>query len=80
VEGHAGAVCGSPSSLHPGKPEVRIYDYVDRDVPILARRFKKRLRGYRAIGYDGSSGTPRAPELDDAPKPFDIPEASDGDE
>jgi superfamily II DNA or RNA helicase len=66
--------------LHPGKTEVRIYDYVDRDVPILARMFKKRLRGYRAIGYDGSSGTPRGPELDDAPKTFDIPEASDGDE
>jgi superfamily II DNA or RNA helicase len=66
--------------LHPGKTEVRIYDYVDRDVPILGRMFKKRLRGYRAIGYDGSSGTPRGPELDDAPKTFDIPEASDGDE
>ena len=31
--------------------EVRIYDYVDRDVPMLARMFEKRLRGYRAIGY-----------------------------
>jgi superfamily II DNA or RNA helicase len=37
--------------LHPGKTEVRIFDYVDRDVPILERMFKKRLRGYRAIGY-----------------------------
>ena len=34
-----------------GKAEVRIYDYVDRDVPTLARMFEKRLRGYRAIGY-----------------------------
>ncbi len=30
---------------------MRIYDYVDRDVPVLARMFEKRLRGYRAIGY-----------------------------
>lgn len=36
---------------HPGKREVRIYDYVDRDVPMLARMFQRRLRGYRAIGY-----------------------------
>jgi superfamily II DNA or RNA helicase len=37
--------------LHPGKREVRIFDYVDRDVPVLVRMFEKRLRGYRAIGY-----------------------------
>ena len=37
--------------LHPGKREVRIFDYVDRHVPVLLRMFEKRLRGYRAIGY-----------------------------
>jgi len=37
--------------LHPGKTEVRIFDYVDRAVPMLLRMFEKRLRGYRAIGY-----------------------------
>mgnify|MGYP003585251936 FL=1 len=37
--------------LHPGKTEVRIYDYVDREIPMLDRMFTKRLRGYRAIGY-----------------------------
>jgi superfamily II DNA or RNA helicase len=37
--------------LHPGKTEVRIFDYVDREVPILLRMFERRLRGYRAIGY-----------------------------
>jgi superfamily II DNA or RNA helicase len=36
---------------HPGKAEVRIYDYVDREVPMLVRMFEKRLRTYRAIGY-----------------------------
>jgi superfamily II DNA or RNA helicase len=37
--------------LHPGKTEVRIFDYVDREVPVLLRMFERRLRGYRAIGY-----------------------------
>lgn len=36
---------------HPEKREVRIYDYFDKDVPMLARMFEKRLRGFRAIGY-----------------------------
>jgi len=37
--------------LHSTKQEVRIFDYVDRDVPMLLRMFEKRLRGYRGIGY-----------------------------
>jgi superfamily II DNA or RNA helicase len=37
--------------LHPGKTEVRIYDYVDSAVPMLMKMFERRLRGYRAIGY-----------------------------
>ncbi len=37
---------------HPSKSEVRIYDYVDADVPMLAKMFKKRRKGYRAMGYD----------------------------
>jgi superfamily II DNA or RNA helicase len=37
--------------LHPGKTEVRTFDYVDREVPMLLRMFEKRLRGYRAIGH-----------------------------
>jgi len=37
--------------LRPGKTEVRIYDYVDREVPMLIRMFERRLHGYRAIGY-----------------------------
>ena len=46
--------------LSPGKTEVRIYDYVDPAVPLLARMFEKRLRGYRAIGY-AREETPLAP-------------------
>jgi superfamily II DNA or RNA helicase len=41
-----------------GKTEVRIVDYVDRAVPMLARMFHKRLRGYKAIGYVLDEGAP----------------------
>ena len=37
--------------LRPGERDIRIFDYVDREVPMLLRMFEKRLRGYRAIGY-----------------------------
>jgi superfamily II DNA or RNA helicase len=36
---------------HHNKKEVRVYDYVDSQVPMLARMFKRRLAGYEAIGY-----------------------------
>ncbi len=37
--------------LHTGKKEVIIYDYVDTNIPMLARMHKRRLSGYRSIGY-----------------------------
>jgi superfamily II DNA or RNA helicase len=37
--------------MHDSKREVVIYDYVDRDVPVLARMAAKRAAGYSAIGY-----------------------------
>jgi hypothetical protein len=33
-----------------GRP-IRIFDYVDRSIPMLLKMFENRLRGYRAIGY-----------------------------
>ena len=36
---------------HDQKTEVIIYDYADLEVPMLARMYARRLRGYRAIGY-----------------------------
>lgn len=41
---------------HVDKHEVRIYDYVDANVPTFARMFNKRLRGYRAMGYTVAQG------------------------
>jgi len=37
--------------LYDGKREVRIYDYADLNVAMLARMFDRRCRGYEAIGY-----------------------------
>lgn len=37
---------------HPGKQEVRVYDYVDTKVPKLFRMYKKRLKGFQNIGYN----------------------------
>ena len=34
-----------------GKERVIIYDYVDYSLPMLERMFRKRLRGYEALGY-----------------------------
>ncbi len=37
-----------------GKTEVIVYDYADLAVPVLARMHERRLRGYRAMGYEVS--------------------------
>jgi hypothetical protein len=61
--------------LHPGKTEVRIYDYVDRAVPMLMKMFEKRLRGdpptevkafFDAEGADALA-SPCQPTIPDVP-------------
>ncbi|HEV2971082.1 MAG TPA: DEAD/DEAH box helicase family protein [Pirellulales bacterium] len=37
--------------LHHRKREVQVYDYADLNVPMLARMFDRRCRGYEAVGY-----------------------------
>jgi superfamily II DNA or RNA helicase len=37
--------------IHPGKTEVRVFDYVDTKVPKLLRMYKKRLKGFESMGY-----------------------------
>jgi hypothetical protein len=34
-----------------GKTEVRIYDYIDNNMPVLQRMYKRRLKTYKALGY-----------------------------
>jgi superfamily II DNA or RNA helicase len=38
--------------LHPGKEQVLVYDYVDSSVPMLAKMHKKRMRGFKSMGYE----------------------------
>lgn len=51
--------------LHPAKHEVRIYDYVDIQTPMLARMFERRLRGYRSLGYARGEAPLGFGEIDD---------------
>lgn len=37
--------------LHPGKREVRVYDYLDDAVPMLNRMGVRRIKAYRGLGY-----------------------------
>jgi superfamily II DNA or RNA helicase len=57
--------------LYPGKTEVRIYDYVDREIPMRGRMFEKRLRGYRAIGYAHGEAPVTREQVDDEALEFD---------
>jgi len=34
-----------------GKQNVKIYDYVDKEVMVLERMYRKRLKGYMGLGY-----------------------------
>ncbi len=57
---------------HRDKREVRIYDYADLDVPMLARMFDRRCRGYESMGYTvllPAGATPSWPV--DVPLPVD---------
>ena len=36
---------------HEGKSEVRIYDYIDINVPVCDAMYRRRLKGYASIGY-----------------------------
>ena len=58
--------------LYDGKREVRVYDYADLNVPMLARMFDRRGRCYEAIGYKmqlPGSAVPGWPA--DVPLPID---------
>ncbi len=58
--------------LNDRKREVRVYDYADLNVPMLARMFDRRCRGYEAVGYTillPASAVPGWPA--DVPLPVD---------
>ena len=45
--------------LHDAKRVVRVYDYVDSQVLMLARMYARRLNGYGAIGYELALQSPK---------------------
>lgn len=58
--------------LNERKREVRVFDYADLNVPMLARMFDRRCRGYEALGYSillPASAVPGWPA--DVPLPAD---------
>ena len=36
---------------YPGKTETRIYDYIDLRIPLCDSMYRRRLHGYKAVGY-----------------------------
>jgi superfamily II DNA or RNA helicase/very-short-patch-repair endonuclease len=58
--------------VHDGKRDVRVYDYADLQVAMLARMFDRRCRAYEAVGYTiivPASAIPGWPS--DVPLPVD---------
>lgn len=53
--------------LHHNKRVVQVYDYVDDQVPMLARMYERRLKGYSAIGYTIDHEGPTVGSLATAP-------------
>jgi very-short-patch-repair endonuclease len=57
---------------HERKREIRVYDYADLNVPMLAKMFDRRCRGYESVGYTillPASAVPGWPS--DVPLPVD---------
>ncbi len=50
---------GRRHRLHAGKTEARVCDYVDEAVPMLSEMYRKRIRGYSAVGYRITDGLRR---------------------
>jgi len=49
--------------IHDNKRVVEVYDYVDVDVPMLARMYERRLKGYAAMGYTITDHVSHVPPL-----------------
>ena len=50
-KGTVAQYAGRLHRLYAGKQAVVIYDFVDDSVPVLARMFERRKRGYASLGY-----------------------------
>jgi len=42
---------GRLNRTYHGKNEIQVYDYVDEQEPVLAKMYRRRLKGYKSIGF-----------------------------
>ena len=42
---------GRLNRIYQGKNEIHVYDYIDEQVPMLSAMYRKRLKGYKSIGF-----------------------------
>lgn len=56
--------------LHDNKHVVQVYDYIDVNVPMLARMYERRLKGYSLIGYTIQDNPPMSADTPDSSKTF----------
>jgi len=42
---------GRLNRTHYGKNEIQVYDYVDEQEPVLTKMYRRRLKGYKSIGF-----------------------------
>jgi superfamily II DNA or RNA helicase len=42
---------GRLNRTHYGKKEIQVYDYVDEKEPVLSKMYRRRLKGYKALGF-----------------------------
>ncbi|WP_297426482.1 hypothetical protein [Clostridium sp.] len=38
--------------MYEGKNTVKIYDYIDDNIPLLVKMYNKRLKGYKNLDYN----------------------------
>lgn len=50
-KGNVVQYAGRLHRAHPAKHDIRIYDYVDDQVPVLRRMYAKRIKAYTNMGY-----------------------------
>lgn len=56
---------GRLQRMYEGKNVVKIYDYIDNNVPMLVKMYNKRLKGYKNLDYNIEENTGVQYEFDD---------------
>lgn len=57
---------------HEDKSSVRVYDYVDTQVPILRKMYAKRQKAYRSLGFAPENAQPKEKKFDNTGIPAEL--------